>query len=120
MILLTDYRGQTVRLTGECRRHILELPEMVGLEAAIAETLLTPWQVVQSRSDPATELHYRLYISAFRERKIRGNQKRDRAVTRELKRRGWRVLRIGEHALRRQHEARAVARIRRALEMKKS
>ena len=53
--------------------------------------------------------------AAFWEAKILGNRKRDRAVTRELKRRGWRVLRIWEHALARKHEARTVGRLRRAL-----
>jgi hypothetical protein len=47
--------------------------------------------------------------------KILTNQKRDLAVTRELKRAGWRVLRIWEHALARKHEARTVGRLRRAL-----
>jgi len=53
--------------------------------------------------------------AAFWEAKILGNMRRDRAVTRELKRTGWRVLRIWEHALARKHEARTVARLRRAL-----
>lgn len=47
--------------------------------------------------------------------KILTNQKRDRVVTRELKRRGWRVLRVWEHSLTRKHQARTVARLRRAL-----
>lgn len=44
--------------------------------------------------------------------KILGNQRRDRAVNRLLKKAGWRVLRIWEHALTKRHEARTVARIR--------
>ena len=47
--------------------------------------------------------------------KILGNQKRDRAVTRLMKRNGWRVVRIWEHALTRKHEARTAARLRRVL-----
>jgi DNA mismatch endonuclease, patch repair protein len=38
----------------------------------------------------------------FWQRKLDANRKRDRRVTRELRRRGWRVLRIWEHELRRQ------------------
>lgn len=52
---------------------------------------------------------------AFWEAKILGNQKRDRSVARELRHAGWRVLRIWEHALRREHEVRTVARLKRAL-----
>jgi DNA mismatch endonuclease, patch repair protein len=47
--------------------------------------------------------------------KILGNQKRDRAVSRRLKQRGWRVVRIWEHALTRRHEGRTGARLRRIL-----
>lgn len=53
--------------------------------------------------------------AAFWEAKILGNRARDRAITRELKRAGWRVLRVWEHALSRKHQARTVARLRRAL-----
>jgi DNA mismatch endonuclease (patch repair protein) len=45
--------------------------------------------------------------------KLARNRARDLAVTRELRRRGWRVLRIWEHALR--HSARVASRRRRAL-----
>lgn len=48
--------------------------------------------------------------------KILGNQKRDRAVNRLLKKTGWRVLRIWEHELTRKADARTVRRIVRALE----
>lgn len=47
--------------------------------------------------------------------KILGNQRRDRAVNRLLKKAGWRVLRIWEHALTRKHEVRTVRRIIAAL-----
>lgn len=36
---------------------------MVGLEAAMAETLRTPERVVESFSDLATALHYRFYLA---------------------------------------------------------
>lgn len=48
--------------------------------------------------------------------KIVGNQKRDRIVTRSLRKAGWRVVRIWEHALTRKHEARTVARLRHLVE----
>src|SRR5208283_5737852 len=36
----------------------------------------------------------------FWQRKLSGNQARDRLVTRELRKRGWRVIRVWEHDLR--------------------
>jgi DNA mismatch endonuclease (patch repair protein) len=47
--------------------------------------------------------------------KILGNRRRDRAANRLLKKAGWRVLRIWEHALTRKHAARTIARLRRHL-----
>lgn len=52
---------------------------------------------------------------AFWDSKIARNRQRDRQVNRILKAKGWRVLRIWEHALARKHEIRTVARIRRTL-----
>ena len=52
---------------------------------------------------------------AFWRRKFAANKTRDRLVTRTLRRRGWRVLRIWEHELARKNEARLLGRIRRAL-----
>lgn len=46
-------------------------------------------------------------------KKIGRNQKRDRLVSRALRREGWRVLRIWEHSLR--HPDRTVARLRACL-----
>ena len=43
--------------------------------------------------------------------KISRNQARDRLVTRTLRARGWRVLRIWEHELRRKNERRLVRRL---------
>lgn len=54
--------------------------------------------------------------AAFWRKKFAANRARDVLVTRTLRRNGWRVLRIWEHELARKHEARLVARIRRALE----
>ncbi len=51
----------------------------------------------------------------FWREKIARNRERDREVNRELRRRGWRVLRIWEHELRRTTEAWVVGRLRRKL-----
>lgn len=53
--------------------------------------------------------------AAFWRRKISTNRTRDRLVTRALRARGWRVVRIWEHALMRRHERRLLARLHRAL-----
>jgi len=53
--------------------------------------------------------------AAFWRKKIARNRERDREVSRDLRRRGWNVLRIWEHALDRRAEAATVAKIRRAL-----
>jgi len=50
----------------------------------------------------------------FWSRKIAANQTRDRLVTRQLRARGWRVLRLWEHELTKKHERRLLARLRRA------
>ena len=50
----------------------------------------------------------------FWEAKITRNRARDREVNRELKARGWRVLRLWEHELRAKREPVLVARLRRA------
>jgi len=51
----------------------------------------------------------------FWRNKITRNRQRDREVGRLLRARGWRVLRIWEHALARKHEKRTVARLLKAL-----
>jgi hypothetical protein len=53
-----------VRLTDERLAHILDHPEMAGLEAAIRETLAHPALVVQSISDEAARLYNRFYSAA--------------------------------------------------------
>ena len=50
---------------------------------------------------------------AFWKAKLEANRRRDRLVTRELRSRGWRVLRIWEHELSRRNEGRLLARLRR-------
>jgi DNA mismatch endonuclease, patch repair protein len=51
----------------------------------------------------------------FWDEKIARNQKRDRLVTRELKKAGWTVLRLWECALARKRQAGTLGRLRRAL-----
>lgn len=62
MRVLHDHRGLAIRLTEERLAHIMEHPEMNGLEGAIEETLLRPEHVVQSFSDPQARLYYRYYL----------------------------------------------------------
>lgn len=50
--------------------------------------------------------------AAFWRNKIQGNQARDRRVNRALRKRGWTVLRIWEHELRRKAENRLLKRLR--------
>ncbi len=52
--------------------------------------------------------------AAFWRKKFAANQARDRLVTRTLRARGWRVLRIWEHELARRNEARLRRRLGRA------
>jgi len=59
--VVIDYQGLAVRLTDERLAHILEHPEMVDLQGAIAETLKHPALVIQSISDEAARLYYRFY-----------------------------------------------------------
>jgi DNA mismatch endonuclease (patch repair protein) len=51
----------------------------------------------------------------FWNRKLSGNKKRDRMVTRTLRKTGWRVLRIWEHQLARKNEPRLIRCIQCAL-----
>ena len=61
MKTLIDIQGRPVRLTDERRRHILEHPEMAGMENALEETLRDPQLVVRSRTDETATLNYRYY-----------------------------------------------------------
>jgi hypothetical protein len=59
--VILDHQGFAVRLTDERLAHILDHPEMVGLEGAIEETLKRPALVIQSVSDETARLYYRFY-----------------------------------------------------------
>jgi len=61
MIFMSDCFGFEVRLTAERQAHILQHPEMEGLEEAIPDTLESPMEVRLSRSDPSIRLFYRYY-----------------------------------------------------------
>ncbi len=61
MRVILYHQGLAVRLTDERLAHILEHPEMVGVEAAIEETLKHPALVIQSISDEAARLYHRFY-----------------------------------------------------------
>ena len=62
MRVLQDFQGLAIRLTDERLAHILEHPEMVGMEPAMEEALLRPERVVASFSDPEARLYYRFYV----------------------------------------------------------
>lgn len=59
--IIHEYRGLDVRLTDERLAHILDHPEMIGIEAAIEETLTSPTLVIESLSDGTAHLYYRFY-----------------------------------------------------------
>lgn len=65
MKLLRDFDGLEIRLSDERLGHILEHPEMVGMETAIEETLLQPTAVIQSLSDREAHLYYRYYVGTM-------------------------------------------------------
>jgi len=60
--MLRDFQGLEIRLTDERLNHILEHPEMVGMEANIEETLLQPERVIELIDDPSVHLYYRFYF----------------------------------------------------------
>ena len=55
MHVYLDYRGNRIRLTEDRLAHILEHPEMRGMEPRIAEVPATPERVVESLSGRPTE-----------------------------------------------------------------
>lgn len=59
---VSDFEGLLIRITDERLTHILEHPEMAGMEHVIEETLLRPERVLTSFSDDAARLYYRFYI----------------------------------------------------------
>jgi len=62
MKVIHDFGGVAIRLTDERLAHILEHPEMLGMEPSIEERLHDPEKVVQSPSDPSIHLYYRFYF----------------------------------------------------------
>lgn len=62
MHVYVDYQGKRVRLTEERLAHILEHPEMKGMETRIGETLAQPEKVIESLSDEQARLYYRFYL----------------------------------------------------------
>ena len=62
MRILNDHEGRAIRLTDERLAHILEHPEMQGMEGRIEETVRRPEKVFESLSDPQARLYYRLYL----------------------------------------------------------
>ncbi|MBW4678881.1 MAG: DUF4258 domain-containing protein [Microcoleus vaginatus WJT46-NPBG5] len=65
MKILTDYQGRQIRLTDERLAHILEHPEMAGMEIAIEQTLQNPEVVRKSRTDETALLHYHYYTGTL-------------------------------------------------------
>jgi hypothetical protein len=59
MAVLTDHAGLAIRLTDERRAHILEHPEMVGMEEALLRCLSEPDLVTASRVDADVAMYYR-------------------------------------------------------------
>jgi DNA mismatch endonuclease (patch repair protein) len=51
----------------------------------------------------------------FWKQKLDANKRRDRLVSRTLREKGWKVIRIWEHALSRRYEKRLLGRIRRVM-----
>lgn len=65
MKILTDCFGHKVRLTDERLAHILDHPEMTGMEAEIEQVLIRPRMVRRSRSDAAIRLFYEFYAQTL-------------------------------------------------------
>lgn len=65
MKTLKDCFGHSVRLTDERLTHILEHPEMRGMDAEIARVLLQPQFVRCSRSDDTVRLFYEFYAQTI-------------------------------------------------------
>ena len=63
MKILIDFEGRAIRLTEERLAHILEHPEMRGMEDRVEETVRNPERVLESLADPQARLYYRLYVA---------------------------------------------------------
>ena len=61
MVLIRDCFGNEVVLTAERLQHILEHPEMLGLEKEIRTTVESPAMVRRSRADHMVRLFYEFY-----------------------------------------------------------
>jgi hypothetical protein len=61
MVSLQDCFGTAVSLSAERLSHILEHPEMLGMEAEIKVALTDPELVRRSRTDADVQLYYRFY-----------------------------------------------------------
>jgi hypothetical protein len=61
MNLGNDCFGIPVRLTGERLAHILEHPEMQGMELELPKVILQPQLVRRSRLDTSVRLFYQFY-----------------------------------------------------------
>jgi len=76
-----------------------------------------PWCFIDSTPTSFIQLGCPLHATrpkanaAFWRKKISANRTRDRLVTRTLRRRGWRVLRVWEHELKRNNEHKLVRRL---------
>lgn len=56
---VVDHERREVRLTEERLAHMMEHPEMRGMQTAVERTLREPEVVVRSPSDPDVHLYYR-------------------------------------------------------------
>jgi hypothetical protein len=65
MKMLEDCFGRLVRLTDERLGHILEHPEMAGMELEIERVLRQPQIVRLSRSDASVRLYYDFYADTL-------------------------------------------------------
>ena len=60
--MLRDLYGREIRFSRERQQHIAcDHPEMTTQFEKIRETLLSPEQIIRSRTDSAVELFYRAY-----------------------------------------------------------
>lgn len=61
MKVVRDCFGRSVRITDERLAHILEHPEMAGMEGELERVLQAPDEVRASRSDENVRLFYEFY-----------------------------------------------------------
>ena len=58
MQILTDREGRSVRFTDERKAHMLNHPEMEGLEPDTKNALREPQLVIRSATDESVQLYY--------------------------------------------------------------